>query len=192
MTSGLEQSDTILALFSPVYFQAKFALAELQAAFADDPLNERESILPILLKEVDIPKPFNILSYVDVRTLGENDMANALRAVLGRRDQANRHPAESRIPDANTPAVAQKLLDDLELAYTIFRSQCAVCDRLVDAIRERDPKLQLDTYETFIANHYGAMTPDERTLHQRIRDQTDTIKKFNRHALYCIEASKNF
>lgn len=34
----------MLALFSPAYFQAKFALAEPQAAFADDPLNERESI----------------------------------------------------------------------------------------------------------------------------------------------------
>jgi len=46
--------------------------------------------------------------------------------------------------------------------------------------------------ETFIANHYGAMKPDEQTLHQRIRNQTDTIKKLNRQALDCIEASKNF
>jgi hypothetical protein len=67
-----------------------------------------------------------------------------------------------------------------------------VRDRLVDAIRERDPKLKLDTYETFISNHYSAMTPEERTLHLRIRHQTDTIEKLNRHALYCIEASKHF
>jgi hypothetical protein len=56
MTSGLGQAATMLALFSLNYFQSKFALIELQAAFADDPLNERDFILPILLKEVAIPR----------------------------------------------------------------------------------------------------------------------------------------
>jgi hypothetical protein len=61
MSEGLEEAARMLALFSPAYFQSRFALAELHAAFAGDPLNERRTILPLLIKEYDVPKPFNIL-----------------------------------------------------------------------------------------------------------------------------------
>ena len=59
MVSGLEQAKTMLALFSPAYFESKYAKAELNSAFAGDPLNEKPSILPLLIRDHDIPKPFN-------------------------------------------------------------------------------------------------------------------------------------
>jgi hypothetical protein len=192
MTLGLEEAATMLALYSPAYFQSRFALAELHAAFADDPLNERKSILPLLIKEYDVPKPFNFLAFVDCRNLGETDFRAKLLTALTPYRSARARQAYSRIPETNTASAAQKLLDDLEVAYVVFQSQCEVRDALVDAMCERDPKLQLEQYEPFIARYYTKMTFDERALHLRIRDQTDTIEKLNRHALYCIEASKDF
>lgn len=192
MALGLEQAATMLALFSAAYFQSRFALAELHAAFADDPLNERRSILPILLEEYDVPKPFNVLSFVDGRNVGEADFrATLLRAIQPYRKVGARQ-ADARIPETNTAAAAQRLLDDLEVAYAIFQSQCEVRDALVDAMCERDSRLELDQYEPFIARYYTEMTPGEKALHQRIREHTETIEKLNRHALYCVEASKDF
>ena len=192
MSSGLNEAATMLALFSPAYFQSRYALAELHAAFADDPLNELGSILPLLIKEYDIPKPFNFLAFVDCRGLGEADLRTRLGTALAPYSIAHPHQVDSRIPETNTAAAAQRLLDDLEVAYAIFQSQCEVRDALVDAMCERDSKLDLVQYEPFIARYYGQMTPDERALHQRIREYTDTIEKLNRHALYCVEASKDF
>lgn len=192
MTLGLEEAATMLALYSPAYFQSRFALAELHAAFADDPLNERKSILPLLIKECDVPKPFNFLAFVDCRNLGEADFRAKLLTAFAPYGKARARETDSRIPETDTAAAAQKLLDDLEIAYAIFQSQCEVRDALVDAMCERDPKLKLVQYEPFIERYYTEMTPNERALHQRIREQTDTIEKLNRHALYCVEASKDF
>jgi hypothetical protein len=192
MTLGLEEAATMLALYSPAYFQSKFALAELHAAFADDPLNERKSILPLLIKEYDVPKLFKFLAFVDCRNLVEADFRAKLLTALTPYRNARARQADSRIPETNTAGAAQKLLDDLEVAYAIFQSQSKVRNALVDAMCERDPNLELVEYEPFIARYYTKMTPDERALHQRIRDYTDTIEKLNRHALYCIEASKDF
>jgi hypothetical protein len=191
MTSGLTEAATILALFSPAYFRSRYALAELHAAFADDPLNEERSILPLLIQPYDVPKPFNFLAFVDCRELGEAALRSRLLAALEPYRKAPVHQA-SRIPETNTAAAAQMLLDDLEVVYSIFKSQCEVRDALVDAMCERDPSFELVQYEPFIARYYALMTPDERSLHQRIREQTDTIEKLNRHALYCVEASKDF
>jgi hypothetical protein len=129
---------------------------------------------------------------VDCRGLGKAGLQANLITALAPYHIARPHQADSRIPETNTAAAAQKLLDDLEVAYAIFKSQCEVRNALVDAMCERDPKLDLVEYEPFIARYYAQMTPNERVLHQRIREQTDTIEKLNRHALYCIEASKDF
>ena len=137
MTSGLEEAVTMLALFSPAYFQSRYALAELHAAFADDPLNERGSILPLLIKEYDVPKPFNFLALVDCRDLGEADLRTRLLKALAPYSKARVSRADPRIPETNTAAAAQKLLEDLTVAYAIFKSQCEVRDALVDAMCER-------------------------------------------------------
>jgi hypothetical protein len=174
------EAATMLALFSPAYFQSRFALAELHAAFADDPLNERGSILPLLIEESDLPKPFNFLVFVDCRNLGEADLRAKLLTAFKPYHKAIARQA-SRIPETNTPAAAQRLLDDLEVAHAIFNSQCEVRDRLVDAMCERDPKLELVQYEPFIARYYARMTPDERSLHQRIREQYSVDIRRPRH-----------
>jgi hypothetical protein len=192
MTDGLQEASTVLALFSPSYFESKYALAELHAAFADDPLNERRSILPILVAEYKIPKPFNALVLVDCRNLDAGGLQSKLSSALAQYGRPAEKPAESRIPETNTAAAAQKLVDDLEVAYTIFLSQCEVRNALVDAIHERDSSFELAEYEPFIARYYAEMTPAERKLHGQIREQTDTIEKLNRRALYYIEASKEF
>lgn len=191
MTSGLEDAATMLALFSPAYFQSRYALAELHAAFAADPLNEQESILPLLIHEYEVPKPFNFLTFVDCRGLGQADLRGKLLTAIEPYRTARAHQA-SRIPETNTATAARKLLDDLEVAYVIFKSQCEVRDALVDAMCERNPNFELVQYEPFIARYYAEMTLDERALHHRIREQSDIIEKLNRHALYCVEASKDF
>ena len=192
MTSGLEDAATVLALFSPAYFGSRFALAELHAAFADDPLNERGSILPLLIEEHDVPKPFNALVVVDCRNLDEATFRTRMLGALAPYEKAQARRADPRIPETNTASAARKLLDDLEVANTIFVSQCEVRNALVHAMRERDASLELTEYEPFIARYYASMTPDERALHERIREHTETIEKLNRHALYCVEASKDF
>jgi hypothetical protein len=154
-------------------------------------LNERESILPLLIEEYDVPKPFNFLKFVDCKNLGEAELRDKLLTALKPYHNAPARQA-SRIPETNTAAAARRLLDELEVAYAIFKSQCEVRNRLVDAMYERDPNLELVQYEPFIARYYTKMTADERSLHQRIREHTDTIEKLNRHALYCVEASKDF
>lgn len=191
MTSGLSEAATVIALFSPAYFQSRYALAELHAAFADDPLNDRGSILPLLIVPCAVPKPFNFLAFVDCRNMVATELHRRLLDML---EPYRKAPAlqASRIPETNTAGAAQRLLDDLELAYVVFKSQCEVRNALIDAMCERDASFELVQYEPFIARYFAAMTPDERLLHQRIREQTDTIEKLNRHALYCVEASKEF
>jgi len=192
MTAGLKEASTVLALFSPSYFESSYALAELHSAFADDPLNERRSILPLLITDYKIPKPFNALVLIDCRNLDAAGLRAKLIAALAQYGRAGASPAESRIPETNTAAAAQKLIDDLEVAYAIFLSQCKVRNALVDAMHERDSSLELAEYEPFIAQYYAEMTPAERKLHRQIREQTDTIEKLNRRALYYIEASREF
>lgn len=192
MTDGLQEASTVLALFSPAYFESRYALAELHAAFADDPLNERNSILPLLVADYKIPKPFNALVLVDCRNLDASALRAKLIAALAQYGGTGRNAAESPIPETNTAAAAQKLIKDLEVAYTIFLSQCKVRNALVDAMHERDSSFELAEYEPFIARYYAQMTSAERKLHRKIREQTDTIEKLNRRALYYIEASKEF
>lgn len=191
MTAGLTEAATVIALFSPAYFASRYALAELHAAFADDPLNDRGSILPLMIEPCVVPKPFNFLAFVDCRQMSADALRDRLQEMLAPYRKAPALQA-SRIPETNTAGAAQRLLDDLELAYAVFKSQCEVRNALVDAMCERDPQFELAQYEPFIARYFTAMTPGERLLHQRIREQTDTIEKLNRHALYCIEASREF
>lgn len=192
MTYGLEEASTVLALFSEAYFGSKYAIAELHAAFADDPLNERRSILPLLVTDYKIPKPFNTLVIVDCRNLDASGLRAKLTAALAQYSRVDMRLSESRIPETNTAAAAQRLIDDLEVAHNIFLSQCKVRNALVDAMRERDSSLELVEYEPFIARYFAEMTPTERKLHQQIREQTNTIEKLNRRALYYVNASKEF
>ncbi len=192
MTEGLEGSTTMLALFSPAYFASKFAQAELHGAFARDPLNESRSILPFLIDKVDIPAPFNALNYIDCVSITHDEFRAKLLKEVFRTPRGERRPADPRIPETDTPAAAQKLLDDLNTAYAIFSSQCEVRDALVEAMLERDPGFERLQYEEFFARYYERMEPDERRLHERIRQHTETIEKLNRRALYRAQASRSF
>lgn len=192
ITSGLEEATTMLAIFSPAYFESKYARAELHAAFADDPLNEHHSILPLLIKDHEIPKLFKTLDYIDCRIATEIEIRSKLLDALGSRPSQASASADSRISETDTLGAAQMLLDDLEMAFAIFVSQCKVRDALVDAMLERDPAFKLDIYETFLERYYKKMTPEEKALHKKLRSHTVKIEKFNRRALYLVEANRSF
>ena len=193
ISEGLEESDVLIALFSPAYFSSDWAQTELHSAFADDPGNRRESIVPLLIQDADIPRPFNTLDYVDCRLLSDAQLVERLqRDVISQYQPGSTRAEDPRVPETNTPGVAQKLLDDLEMSYQIFVSQCEVRDQLVAAMRERNPRFAPLQYEAFLERYWNEMTAGEKRLHDRLREHSRTLEKLNRRALYYVEANSEF
>jgi hypothetical protein len=82
MRTWLENSDHVLAILSPAYFESPFASLELQSASAEDPLGLKRRVIPIRIKECSIPTLFRDLVYIDFVEKSEEEQRRRLTAGL--------------------------------------------------------------------------------------------------------------
>jgi hypothetical protein len=63
---AIDECNYLVMVMSPAYFSRRFTGAEWSPIFADDPQNERGRLVPLLLKECDIPVVLKPLRHIDV------------------------------------------------------------------------------------------------------------------------------
>jgi TIR domain-containing protein len=78
MKKALEESERTIAVYSPNYFHSAFSEDEWTAAFAD------RSLLPVRVRECEIPKLLKTKVYVDLLSLNEDAARVALLDGLNR------------------------------------------------------------------------------------------------------------
>lgn len=93
MKKALEGSERTIAVYSPNYFNSGFSEDEWTAAFAD------RSLLPVRVRECDIPKLLRPRVYIDLVNLAEEAARAALLAGL-RRDGISPRERPQFPPDA--------------------------------------------------------------------------------------------
>lgn len=83
MRMWLENSDHVLAILSPAYFESPFASLEMQSAVAEDPLGLKRRVIPIRIEQCSIPTLFRDLVYIDF--VGKSDEEQRRRLTAGLR-----------------------------------------------------------------------------------------------------------
>src|ERR1039457_642030 len=62
---AMERADHIIALLSPDYFAKEHTMAEFESAWAPDPQGRKRPLIPVLVRDCQIPKLYSHLVYVD-------------------------------------------------------------------------------------------------------------------------------
>jgi hypothetical protein len=81
VTRGAE-ADCTIAVFSPDYFESKFCLAELNAAWMKDPLGRQGYLIEVRVAPVEIPSLFAQLAYLDLVGVDHDTARQRLLAAL--------------------------------------------------------------------------------------------------------------
>ena len=76
------EADCSICVFSPDYFKSKFCMAELDAAFATDPLGQLGRIIPVLVAPVEIPNIYSPLTYLSLVGVSDDVARMRLMATL--------------------------------------------------------------------------------------------------------------
>src|SRR5258708_3543680 len=85
---GLEKADHVIAVLSPDYFAKSHTMAEFESAWAPDPQGKKRPLIPIRVRDCNIPKPYSTLVYVDIRERDENAKQKLLAAIGGPKRKA--------------------------------------------------------------------------------------------------------
>ena len=98
MRTWLENSDHVLAILSPAYFESPFASLEMQSAVAQDPLGLKRRVIPVRIEQCSIPVLFCDLVYIDFVGKSQEEqrrrLTAGLRAALVGSDTAAREVKE--------------------------------------------------------------------------------------------------
>jgi hypothetical protein len=98
MRTWLDNSDHVLAILSPAYFEAPFASLEMQSAVAEDPLGLERRVIRIRIERCAIPALFRDLVYIDFVGKSEEEqrrrLTTGLRAALVGSDALGREVKE--------------------------------------------------------------------------------------------------
>jgi len=79
---AMELCDHVIALLSPDYFAKEHPMAEFESAWARDPLGKKRLLIPVRVRDCDIPKLYSPIVYLDLRVQDEA----AKRMLLARID----------------------------------------------------------------------------------------------------------
>src|SRR5260370_18572231 len=79
---AMENADHLIALLSPDYFAKDHTMAELNSAWARDPQGKKRLLIPVRVRDCEIPKLYAPLVYLDLRVRDEA----AKRMLLARID----------------------------------------------------------------------------------------------------------
>lgn len=73
MNAALTQAKRVIAVISPDYFAASFPESEWTAAFASDPTGAERSLVPVRVRECEIPALLKPRVYIDLVGMNQND-----------------------------------------------------------------------------------------------------------------------
>jgi len=91
---GLRESDYIIIVLSPAYYESQWVKREYQAFAVREVTEGRTSILPVLVADAEIPAFLRDRQYADFRTSFEDGFQRLLSALRG---EADRSVEEARI-----------------------------------------------------------------------------------------------
>jgi TIR domain len=60
------ESDRTIAVLSPDYVSSRFSEVEWSAALARDPINRRGTLLPVRVRECELPQSLLTFTYIDL------------------------------------------------------------------------------------------------------------------------------
>jgi TIR domain len=79
MKDWLQKSEQVIAILSPEYFQSSYASLEFNSAIAQDPLGKQRKVIPVRIKDFEMPALFRDLVFIDF--VGKSE-AEARRALI--------------------------------------------------------------------------------------------------------------
>ena len=79
MKDWLQKSEQVIAILSPEYFQSYYASLEFNSAIAQDPLGKQRKVIPVRIKDFEMPALFRDLVFIDF--VGKSDV-EARRALI--------------------------------------------------------------------------------------------------------------
>lgn len=80
MRQFIQNSDQLIAILSPAYFESPFASLEFNSIVAEDPLGIRRRVIPVKVMPCTMPSIFSDLVYIDL--VGKSDETEARRALV--------------------------------------------------------------------------------------------------------------
>lgn len=141
MHRALRESERLIMVLSPDYLSAKFPESEWTAAFASDPINERQTLIPVRVREC---KPDGLLKpfvYIDLVGLSAEQargkfLSEIIAAVEGRR--ISRASAVPATPDTKPVSISQvaKGTRNIQVAGDYYHYQKAPVEKKVIQPRE--------------------------------------------------------
>jgi hypothetical protein len=80
MREALQNSEQVIAIISPKYFESPYASLELNSAIAADPLGKARKVIPVRIEKFQMPEIFRDLVYIDLVGKEEREARRALMA----------------------------------------------------------------------------------------------------------------
>jgi hypothetical protein len=101
MSEWLQKSEQVIAIVSPEYFQSSYASLELNTAIAQDPLGRQRRVIPVRIKDFQMPPMFRDIVYIDFVEKSEEQARRSLIAGVraSRLSALGEHqPIKERVP----------------------------------------------------------------------------------------------
>jgi hypothetical protein len=80
MKDWLQNSEQVVAIISPEYFNSSYGTLEFNCAIAEDPLGKARRVIPVRIKEFQMPAMFRDLVYIDFVGKSEREARRSLIA----------------------------------------------------------------------------------------------------------------
>ena len=101
MRFWLQNSDHVLAILTPAYFESQFGTLEFNAAIAEDPLGEKRRVIPVRVEACSMPMLFRDLVYIDF--VGKSEEASRDALVAGvRAARIGKHSTQREVKERPT------------------------------------------------------------------------------------------
>ena len=80
MKDWLQKSEQVIAILRPEYFKSSYASLEFNSAIAQDPLGKQRKVIPVRIKDFEMPALFRDLVFIDFVGKSEVEARRALIA----------------------------------------------------------------------------------------------------------------
>src|ERR1039457_5414910 len=95
---GMEQADHLIARLSPDYLRKEHTMAELNSAWARDPQGKNRLLIPVRVRECEIPEIYAPIVYMDLRERDGAAKQKLLAAIGGPKRKAKPGLLIGRLP----------------------------------------------------------------------------------------------
>jgi len=107
---AMERCDHLIALLSPDYLAKEHTMAELNSAWTRDPQGKKRVLLPVRVRDCEIPKLYAPIVHLDLRERNEAARSDLLDHIEGRRvvRKAARRTFISKLPTVDPMLIGRE------------------------------------------------------------------------------------